>query len=161
MELNRRGTPRNWCHTRTSEISGEVRELGYCPSAAGVAKFLGSLRRAREEQTKAWEESWGQKALALGLLECVPGRTQGSGRRCPGSKSRHRAVGQQKPKSCALHGCGAHSYRALGTDRASEGPRGPGLEEDELWEPSAGALAGGGGGGGCSCVGSRSVIRAW
>lgn len=70
-----------------------------------------------------------------------------------------RAVGQQKLKSCALHGCGAHSYRVLGTDRASEGPRGPGVEEDGVWEPSPGALAGGGGG--CSCMRSRSVIRAW
>lgn len=52
------------------------------------------------------------------------------------------AGGQQKLKPCELRWRESHSYQALGTGRASNGPRGPGVEKDRVWEPVSGAMAG-------------------
>ena len=71
-----------------------------------------------------------------------------------------RAVGQQKPSPVHSTGVGLTVTQLWGQTGLQKGlMRGPGLEEDGVWEASAGALAGEGGG--CSCMGSRSVIRAW
>lgn len=172
MELNLRGTPRNWCQTHTSEISGEVRELGCCPSAAGVAKFLGAssppyigksshLDSAESPQPRDVNTNHGAESTgpwAPGVCTRESARLMGRTPRPQAQTSR--AVGQQKPSPVHSTGVGLTVTELWGQTGLQKGQtRGPGLEEDGVWEASAGALAGEGGG--CSCMGSRSVIRSW
>lgn len=128
------------------------------PEGYGGETLPGVSEKGREGQTKPGRRHGGRRHWPLGCWSRYQGECKARGEDAQAPSADSPSGGQQK-LSCELHGCGAHSYRALRTDGASEGPRGPGVEEDGVWEPSPGALAGGGGG--CSCVGSRSVIRAW
>ena len=58
------------------------------PEGYGGETLPGASEKGRGGTDQAWEEAWGQKALALGLLEQVPGRAQGSWRGRPGLKRR-------------------------------------------------------------------------
>lgn len=87
-----------------------------------VRPCLGSLRRAGEEQTKAWEEARGRKHWPLGSWSVYQGECKARGEDAQAPSTDIPSGGTAEAESCALHGCGAHSYRALGTDRASEGP---------------------------------------
>lgn len=118
------------------------------PKGSGGETLLGVSEKGRGGADQSLGGGMGQKALALGLLECVPGRVQGSWGGHPGPKHRHperwdsrsrvlctpRVWGSQLPSSGDRQGFRRAKREGLGWRRTECGKL-----QQGLWQARVGA----------------------